>query len=123
MGQILPLTLFTFRSVPKNSQGTSPLNSSMDETHEDYLTLSRRCGNPKESSLQHTPLSAGKLPKSIGGTRPSSQLAGDHQSDIEELRQNHQGQKLPGGDLVMVVLPSTTNKLLAKWQGPFLIVD
>ena len=27
------------------------------------------------------------------------------------------------GDLVLVLLPSSTNKLLAKWQGPFPVVE
>ena len=121
--ELLPYLLFAYREVPQASTGFSPFE----------LIYGRPVRGPLDILKESWELSP-KSPESVVSyvllmqQRPS-ELRDTVAVNLQQSQnfqktwydQNACNQEFNPGDEVLVLLPTSTNKLLAKWQGPYTI--
>ena len=119
--ELLPYLLFAYREVPQASTGFSPFE----------LVYGRPVRGPQDI-LRETWESHPSSPESVIS---HVLLMQEHLSKLQDLvktnleqsqaaqktwyDQNARSRTFDPGDQVLILLPSSTNKLLAEWQGPY----
>ena len=119
--QLIPYLLFAYREVPQMSTGFSPFE----------LMHGRQVRGPLDV-LKETWEASKKLTESVVSyvltiqekLAKMSELANENLARAQSTQKkwydrNARERKLQVEDNVLVLLPSSTNKLLAKWQGPY----
>ena len=121
--KLLPYLLFAYREVPQVSTGFSPFELMYGQHVRGPLKILRetwkasKCSD--ESVVSYVLTVQQKLAQ-------MSELVSENckEAQIEQKRwhdRNARKREFAEGDQVLVLLPTITNKLMAKWQGPYLI--
>ena len=118
--KLLPYLLFAYRQVPQASTGFSPfellygreVRGPLDVIRESWEASKRS----SESVVSHVLYIREKLEK-------MTQIAGENLKNAQRVQkkwydQQARQRELKEGEDVLVLLPSSTHKLLARWLGP-----
>ena len=122
---LLPYVLFAYREVPQSSTGFSPfellygreVRGPLDVLKEEWEASKKS----DESVLSHILLVRERLEE-------MSELVGKNMKGAQKCQknwydQNARERELIPGEEVLVLLPTSTNKLLAQWQGPYRVLS
>ena len=119
--KLIPYVLFAYREVPQASTGFSPFELVYGRPVRgplDVLKESWEVGtHSKESVLSYVLAAQERLDKMatlVKGNLDKAQRVQKRWYD-----RNARQREFKVGDNVLVLLPTATNKLLAKWQGPY----
>ena len=120
----LPYLLFAYREVPQASTGFSPFELLYGRAIHGPLDVLRQAWEANEKSdesvVSHVLDIREKMEKMTGIVRDNLEKAQEQQKKWYDANARHR--QFAVGDLVLVLLPTSNNKLLAKWQGPYQIV-
>ena len=123
--KLLPYVLFVYREVHQASTGFSPFELLYGRDVRGPLDVLRETWEASqqsdESVVSHVLLTRERL-------RNMSELAQQNLPRAQESQkwwydQNARIRGFHPGDQVLVLLPTSTNKLLARWQGPYQILQ
>ena len=119
--KLLPYLLFSYGEVPQASTGFSPfellygrsVHGPMDVLRETWEAR----GDSEESVVSHVLLMQERLAK-------MTELVQENLGRAQKVQKtwydcNARLQEFKPGDSVLVLLPSSTSKLIAQWQGPY----
>lgn len=122
----IPYVLFAYREAPHESTGYSPFE----------LLYGRRVRGPlqlmKESWEEDKTLEADSVVSYIIKTRDRleklNKIASDAERDAKRKQKKYFDQtskvrQLEVGQKVLVLLPTSHNKLLAEWKGPYKVIE
>ena len=120
---LLPYLLFAYREVPQASTGFSPFELLYGRQVRGPLDILRDSwiASPKtsESIVSYVLLMQERLSELRDLVKQNLQHAQDSQKTWYD--KNARNRQLQPGDHVLVLLPTSTNKLLAEWQGPYVV--
>ena len=123
--QLLPYVLFSIREVPQASTGFSPFDLLYPYHPRGLLDLAKEVWesqpSPHRSVVEHVDTMKHRMAQVWPIVREHLQLAQQAQARIY-----NRGAKLrtfQTGEKVLVLIPSADCKFLAKWQGPYEIVE
>lgn len=122
--KLLPYLLFAYREVPQASTGFSPfellyghrVRGPLDILNESWQS-SRRSD---ESIVSHILSMHAKLEQMQEMASTNLGEAQDKQKRWYD--KNARNREFKRDDMVLLLLPTTTNKLMAKWQGPYRVL-
>lgn len=122
--KLLPYLLFTYREVPQASTGFAPfellyghkVHGPLDILNENWQSSKRS----EESVVSHVLSMHAKLEQMQDLASTNLREAQDRQKRWYD--RNARDREIQKDDLVLLLLPTTTNKLMAKWQGPYRII-
>ena len=122
--KLLPFLLFAYREVPQASTGFSPfellygraVRGPLDVLKETWEAEQRST----ESVVSHVLAMRDKLAS-------MTDLVRENLNDAQRIQKRWydrtaREREFQSGDQVLVLLPTSTNKLLAKWRGPYRII-
>ena len=121
---LLPYLLFAYREVPQATTGFSPFKLIYEHQVRGLLDIQRQTweSSPKssESIVSHVLSIHNKLNKLRSLVQENLAKAQDCQKAWydKHARSNEFNQ----GDQVLILLPTSTNKLLTEWQGPYPVI-
>ena len=122
--RLIPYLLFAYREVPQSSTGFSPFEFVFGRPVRgpmDVLKETWEADKKSSESIDSYVLSVReKLDK-------MAELVEENLKEAQQMQkqwydQNARQRKFQAGDQVLVLLPSSTSKLLAQWQGPYEVV-
>ncbi len=124
----LPFLLFAYREVPHASTGFSPFELLYGWRVQGPLDLLRKSW--EAASSDEMAKSEKGIVQYVLEMRPPGVLQGDdpreppkaHQAQKKWYDQHARTRELQPGKQVLLLLPTSTNKLLLKWQGPYTVV-
>ena len=122
--QWLPYLLFAYREVPQASTGYSPFELLYGRQVRGPLDLLREAwGNPRPTETNSILAYVLKMRDKM---EEMASLVEDnmHQAQQTQARwydQSTRQRSFTPGKQVLLLLPTTENKLLARWQGPYRI--
>ncbi len=124
----LPFLLFAYREVPHASTGFSPFELLYGWRVQGPLDLLRKSW--EAASSDEMAKSEKGIVQYVLEMRPPGVLQGDdpreppkaHQAQKKWYDQHARTRELQPGKQVLLLLPTSTNKLLMKWQGPYTVV-
>ena len=122
--KVIPYLLFAYREAPQSSTGFSPFELLYGRSVRGPLDVLRdawqeeKCEN--ESVVSHLLLMRERFEQ-------MSEIVKENLEAAQKLQkrwydQNARQRQFQPGDQVLVLLPTSTNKLLAQWQGPYEVV-
>ena len=122
--KLIPYLLFAYREVPQSSTGFSPfelvygraVRGPLDILRESW-EASRRSS---ESVVSHVLMMREKLAQMSELVQENMKKAQQKQKTWYD--RNSREREFHPADEVLVLLPTTTNKLLAQWQGPYRVL-
>lgn len=125
--RFLPSVLFAYREVPQETTGFSPFEMVYGVQPRGPLALLKEMwiGRPDNELIGKTPTQyVSDLRLTI---EQACAIAGDRTKYRQEQSKKYRSgnakfRRLVPGAQVLVLLPTSKNKLLAKWQGPFEVV-
>ena len=121
--KLIPYLLFAYREVPQASTGFSPFELLYGRPVRGPLDVLKESWEAKdrssESVISHSLLIQERLGKMTELVQENLSRA-QHQQKLWYDR-NARSRTFEPGDQVLVLLPSSTSKLLARWQGPYLV--
>jgi len=121
--KLIPYLLFAYREVPQASTGFSPFELLYGRPIRGPLDILRESWEAEkkteESVVSHILSIRDKMEK-------MAELAQKHLFSSQKAQnqwydQTARERSFQPGDQVLVLLPTTTNKLMAEWQGPYRI--
>ena len=123
--RLVPYLLFAYREVPQDSMGFSPfellygrcVRGPLDILKESWVASERA----DESVVSHILDMREKLSKMQAIVQDN--LKGSQQRQKRWYDKSARHREFQQGDQVLVLLPTSTNKLLAQWQGPYKVKD
>ena len=119
----LPYLLFAYREVPQELTGLSPFELLYGRSVRRPLDILKECwGTPTKSSeniISYVLDMKEKLEEMSELARENFQKSQVKQKTWYDCKAREQS--FDKGDKVLVLLPSSTNKLSAEWQGPYSI--
>ncbi|XP_072178202.1 uncharacterized protein [Diadema setosum] len=122
---LIPYVLFAYREVPQESTGFSPFE----------LLYGHRVRGPldviREAWLGETVPEEGLVSYVLNCRERSANITTAAQKNLAQAQKRQKAwydrkartKDLQVGDKVLVLLPSSSNKLLAKWQGPYPVIQ
>ena len=121
--RLLPYILFAYREAPQESTGFSPfellygreIRGPLDVLKEEWETKSN-----KESVISHIMLMRERLESTSNLVQRNMKQAQAQQKRWYDCTARQR--VLQEGEKVLVLLPTSTSKLLAQWQGSYMIV-
>ena len=121
--RLLLYVLFAYREAPQESTGFSPfellygreIRGPLDVLKEEWETKSN-----KESVISHIMLMRERLESTSNLVQRNMKQAQAQQKRWYDCTARQR--VLQEGEKVLVLLPTSTSKLLAQWQGPYTIV-
>ena len=124
--KLIPYLLFAYQEVPQAaSTGLSPFELLYGRTVWGPLDIVRESWEAKkrstESVVSHVLSIQEKLSKMAEVVNQNMSDAQRHQKLWYD--RNARTREFSNGDQVLVLLPSSTSKLLAQWQGPYTITS
>ena len=124
---LLPYLLFAYREVPQDSTGFSPFELLYGRHIRGPLSVIRETWEESKVVAQNESVLSYIL-KTRESLRKMSEIAQKLES-ISKKRQkwyydrNACKRTLKAGQKVSILLPTSSNKLLAEWKGPFEILE
>ena len=123
--RLVPYLLFAYREVPQDSTGFSPfellygrsVRGPLDILKESWVASERA----DESVVSHILDMREKLSKMQAIVQDN--LKGSQQQQKRWYDKSARQREFQQGDQVLVLLPTSTNKLLAQWQGPYKVKE
>lgn len=123
--KLLPYLLFAYREVPQDSTGYSPfellygwsVRGPLDVLKETWVAGQRT----SESVLSHVLNMQEKLAKMQDIVQEN--MTGAQRKQKQWYDRSARMREFQTGDQVLVLLPTITNKLAAKWQGPYRVKE
>ena len=119
--ELLPYLLFAYREVPQASTGFSPFELLYGHPVRGPLDVLKESweSSPKsaESIVSYVLLMQNRLSKLRDVVRTNLEEA--QRAQKKWYDRNARSREFSPGDQVLVLLPTSTNKLLAEWQGPY----
>ena len=123
--RVIPYLLFAYREVPQSSTGFSPfellygrsVRGPLDVLREGWET--DKCDN--ESVISHLLTMRERFKKMSCMVQENLEAAQKVQKRWYD--QNARQRQFEAGDQVLVLLPTSKNKLVAQWQGPYEVGD
>ena len=118
----LPYLLFAYREVPQASTGFSPFELLYGRDVRGPLALLKETwmeeeDPPSQNTLTYVLQMRERLKNMAGLAQQNLEQAQQRQKSYYDRKAHARSFKV--GDKVLVMLPSDSSKLLAKWQGPF----
>ena len=116
--RLIPHLLFAYREVPQSSTGFSPFE----------LLYGRKVRGPLEDAWENSQNTDESVISYVLTIRERlAELVKENMEASQKLQKQWYDKKakdrdLKGGDQVLVLLPTSSSKLLAKWQGPYAVV-
>uniref|UniRef100_A0A3P9K2N1 Integrase catalytic domain-containing protein n=1 Tax=Oryzias latipes TaxID=8090 RepID=A0A3P9K2N1_ORYLA len=118
----LPFVLFAYREVPQASTGFSPFELLYGWPVQGPLDLLR-----KEWEATKKPVPEGILSYVLQMRERLEKYQDEAQVNLERAQQDQKywydkrarQREFKPGEMVLILLPTSSNKLLAKWQGPY----
>ena len=122
--KLLPFMLFAYREVPQASTGFSPFELLYGRAVRGPLDILRESWEAEkrsdESVVSYMLLLREKLEKMSQLARSNLQSAQSAQKAWYDRTARERSFQV--GDQVLILLPTSTNKLVAEWQGPYRII-
>ena len=124
--KLIPYLLFAYREVPQASTGFSPFELLYGRAVKGPLDIIRDTWSAvgttskDESVITHVLTIRERLEKMRNIVKENLEEAQQVQKKAYDKRARDQ--TLKEGDKVLVLLPTTTNKLTAQWQGPYRVL-
>ena len=122
---LLPYLLFAYREVPQSSTGFSPFELLYGHTVRGPLDILKESWQGsirgEESVVSHVLAIRERLERTMKLVEFNLKRAQEQQS--VQYNQNAKQREFAAGDLVLVLLPTTQDKLCAKWQGPYQVLE
>ena len=123
--KMIPYLLFAYREVPQASTGFSPFELLYGRDVRGPLDVLRdtwESGTASdENVISYVMSTREKLSQMAEIVKENLTKAQLHQKTWYDKRARLR--EFKRGDLVLVLLPTTSNKLLAQWQGPYQVVQ
>ena len=123
--KMIPYLLFAYREVPQASTGFSPFDLLYGRDVRGPLDVLRdtwESGTASdENVISYVMSTREKLSQMAEIVKENLTKAQLHQKTWYDKRARLR--EFKRGDLVLVLLPTTSNKLLAQWQGPYQVVQ
>ena len=121
--KLVPYLLFAYREVPQASTGISPFEllygrGPLDIIRDTWSAVGTT--SKDESVIAHVLTIRERLEKMRNIVKENLEEAQQVQKKAYDKRARDQ--ILKEGDKVLVLLPTTTNKLTAQWQGPYQVL-
>ncbi len=121
---MLPYFLFAYREVPQASTGFSPfellyghhVRGPLDVLNETWQS-SKKSEDSVVSHILAIRSNLEKMKSIADGNLKQAQLQQKRWYD-----KNARSREFQAGDMVLLLLPTSTSKLMAQWQGPFSVV-
>ena len=114
--ELLPYILFAYREVPQASTGFSPFELLYGRTVRGPLDVVRETWEEPSVADERE-----KLQKTAEIAQQNLYLAQDNQKLWYD--RTARTREFSTGDRVLVLLPTSTSKFRAQWQGPYNIVE
>ena len=122
--KLLPYILFAYREVPQASTGFSPFELVYGRAVRGPLDVLRETWEANESGgegvVSYILAIREKLEKMTELVQENLSRAQKQQKEWYD--RNARSREFEAGDRVLVLLPTSANKLLARWQGPYEVV-
>ena len=122
--KLLPYVLFAYREVPQASTGFSPFELMYGWRIRGPMAVLKEAwesGKSQDASVvAHVMQIREQLKQMTGLVEQNMEKAQDNQKKWYD--RNARTRKFEPGDQVLVLLPTSTSKLLAQWQGPYEVV-
>ena len=122
--KLLPYVLFAYREVPQASTGFSPFELLCGRSVRGPLSVLKECWQAAESQdvsvvsyILDIREKLQQMSKLVEQNLTKAQM--DQKFWYDKNARNREFQP---GDQVLVLLPTSTSKLLAQWQGPYEVV-
>ena len=122
--RLLPYLLFTYREVPQASTGFSPfellyVRGPLNVLKESWKASTRST----ESVVSYVLMVQERLERLRDLVHENLQDAQDAQKTQKEwYNRNARDHEFRPRDQVLILLPTSTNKLLAEWRGPYPVI-
>ena len=120
---LLPYLLFAYREVPQASTGFSPFELLYGRPVRGPLDILRESWEAKERSTEsvvsYVLVMQERLTKLRELVRENLEQAQESQKSWYD--KNARSRHFQPGDQVLVLLPTSSHKLLAEWQGPYAV--
>ena len=122
--KVLPYLLFAYREVPQASTGFSPFELVYGRPVRGPLDVLKESWEASKSSNESVVSYVLTVQEKLG---KMAQLAGENLAKAQQQQKrwydrNARERAFKAGDHVLVLLPTSTNKLLAQWQGPYQVI-
>ena len=122
--RLLPYVLFAYREAPHESTGFSPFERLYRREVRGPLDVVKERWEAKTSSsksvVSHILLMRERLDKMTTIVQSNMQEAQSRQKNWYD--QTARDRTLKAGEKVLILLPTSISKLLAKWHGPYEVV-
>ena len=119
--RLLPYVLFAYREVPQASTGFSPFELLYGRSVRGPLDVLRETWEADsrggESVVSYILMIRERLEKMAELVQENVSRAQKQQKEWYD--RNARSREFHPGDQVLVLLPTSTNKMLARWQGPY----
>ena len=120
----IPYLLFAYREVPQESTGYSPFELMYGREVRGLMDVLKETWEEDEKTDQNVlsyVLMMRERMESMA-THVQTNLAAARQQQKTWYDKNARDRNLKAGDLVLILLPTTTSKLTAQWQGPYEVI-
>ena len=122
--KLIPYLLFAYREVPQASTGFSPFELLYGRTVRGPLDILRESWEAEKKSDESVVSHILSIRENI---QKMSEIAQENLSSAQNVQKRWydrtaRKRSFAPGDQVLIFLPTTSNKLMAKWQGPYRIV-
>ena len=122
--KLLPYILFAYREVPQESTGFSPFELLYGREVRGPLDVLKETWETPEKSdenvLSYITMMREKLQSMMDHVQDNLRVANHNQKTWYD--KNSRQRTFQQGDQVLVLLPTSSSKLLAQWQGPYEII-
>ena len=122
--KLIPYLLFAYREVPQSSTGFSPFELLYGRTVRGPLDILRESWvadkKSDESVVSHVLAIREKMEKMTEIVK--EKLTSSQRVQKQWYDRNSRDRTFDPGDQVLILLPTSSNKLLAQWQGPYEII-
>ncbi|XP_055936891.1 uncharacterized protein LOC129966488 [Argiope bruennichi] len=125
----IPYVLWAYREIPHSTTGVSPFQLLYGRPPQGPLSILKSTWTGKFNNVQLNSTSVSKylenlkskLEKAAEQAKLVSAVQQENAAYYHNLRSSNRVYKV--GDQVIVLIPDSTNKLFARWQGPATIVE
>ena len=121
---LLPYILFAYREVPQATTGFSPFELVFGREVRGPLDVLKEGWEANKRSSESVVAHVLTLRERL---ESMTELAAEHMREAQEKQKvwydrNARMRELKSNDQVLILLPTSHNKLLAKWQGPYKVL-